>query len=389
MKTFRTRLLHWLLLTILIRCIFAADIVNASPAVLQETMAINSWLEASTPNLAPNASPVQWKFAHPAPPVSLLPPVWQRGFDWLNRRSGNTIDIKMFGGGTLYGTNGGFKAIRAGIADSGTCYSVAESKGFELTKTFHLPFVAPSNPYLTARIINELTASTLKSEFNRRGVYPGHIIPSRPLSLMSKQPVRTPADLRGKKVISFMLLPGIAEQLGYTEIRVPFPEIYTALQQGLADAVIWVEMGFIPYKIYEQASYFTHLNLAPGTIETCINRRSFDRLATELKPLVHDFQQKVSIAMVDRFEQFAKEAEHVLIQQNVQIIHLSDNERAQWQLALVPAVDSYLDDCEAAGKDCRALVKDIQKLAKQYAHLSNAELVKLTLEKPVKGIIEF
>jgi TRAP-type C4-dicarboxylate transport system substrate-binding protein len=350
---------------------------------------VDKWLQDDTPALPVSGKAVEWKFAHPAPPVSHLPPVWQKGLDWLARKTNGELSIKMYGSGSLYGMTGGFKALRAGVADMGTCYTVAEAKGFELFKTFQLPFTAPSNPYLTARIINELMADGLSEEFTRRGVYPAHVMPVRPLTLMSKTPIRKPEDLKGKKVVSFMNAPGAAQDLGYSQVRIPFPEIYSALQQGVVDAVVWVDMGFIPFKIYEQAKYYTELDIAPATMETCMNRRSFDRLDKPVKQLVHDFHQKIALAVVQRTEDFAKSAHETLRAEGVEIIKFNQEQKQLWREAFAPAVERWLDKCSDAGKDCRALVKKIDKLANKYSKLSNTELMQMAIEQPVQGIIKF
>lgn len=333
--------------------------------------------------------PVQWKFAHPAPPASHLPPVWEQGFEWLKKHTGGGFNIKTFGSGTLYGVAGGFKAIRAGIADYGTCYSVVESSGLELLKTFQVPYVAPDNPYLTARIINELLATRIRAEFEAKGVYPAHVAPVRPLNLMSKTPIRTPQDLKGKKVVSFVNAPGADKALGFAQVNMPFTEIYTALQQGLVDAVIWSDMGFLPFKVYEQARYYTPLQIAPLTVETCFNRRSFDRLPAPYKQPLYDFQQRAGIAITDAVENFSRVAWKKLQEEGVTFIELDAAQRQQWKAAFQPVVDQWLQSCDKAGKDCRGLIDEIERLAKKYQHLSNEELVQLAIEKPVQGMIDF
>ncbi len=333
--------------------------------------------------------PVQWKFAHPAPPVSLLPPVWQKGFDWLNVATGKGITVKQYGGGTLYGVKGGVKAIRAGIADAGTCYALYESKGFELTNAFSVSTVAPENTYLTAKIIAELSPKYLRPEFEKRGVHLGHIFPMKPLTLMSKTPVRKPEDLKGKKIASFMRPSNAAKVMGYEEIQIPFPEVYTALQQGVIDAVIWSEMGFVPFKIYEQAKYFTDINIASGTIETCINKRSFKKLAIPLKQAVYDTQQKLMLALVEKNVTFSKKAISLYKEKGVEIIALTPEERGVWMNTYKPVKQDWLAKCEKSGKDCRGLLEDIDRLAAKYGGMSDNELVKSLLDKPVQGIIEF
>ncbi|MDX1692879.1 MAG: TRAP transporter substrate-binding protein DctP, partial [Ketobacteraceae bacterium] len=264
-----------------------------------------------------------------------------------------------------------------------------ESHGFELLKTFQVPYVAPDNPYLTFRIINELLAEGLKSEFYDRGVYPGHVVPVRPLNLMSKTPIRHPEDLKGKKVVSFINAPGAAESLGFAQVNMPFTEIYTALQQGLVDAVIWSDLGFLPFKIYEQASYYTPLGVAPLTIETCINPRAFKRLPHAYQQLFHDFQQRVGIALVHASEEFSKQAAVALKDHDVSILQLTEVERDQWRRAFQPVAKQWFDHCEKQGKSCRELVESIARLTDKYQGFTNEQLIRLSLEQPVQGIINF
>ena len=361
----------------------------AQAETLSPTSLINNWLSDTHFQYPYQGEPVQWKFAHPAPPVSLLPPVWQKGFDWLNVATGKRLSIKQYGGGTLYGVKGGVKAIRAGVADAGTCYSLYESKGFELTQAFSVSTVAPDNPYLTAKIITELAPKYLSPEFEKRGVYLGHIFPMKPLTLMSKDAVRSPKDLKGKKIASFMRPSNAAKILGYEEVLMPFPEVYTALQQGVIDAVIWSDMGFVPFKIYEQAKYYTDINIASGTIETCINKRSFQKLPKPLKRAVYDTQQKLMLALAEKNVTFAKQAISLYKSRGVEVIELSSQERKVWDAAFTLVKQNWLTECEKSGKDCKGLLSDIARLKDKYQNLSDQALIQSMLDKPVQGIIEF
>jgi len=353
------------------------------------TSIIDNWLSDTKIQYPYTGKPVQWKFAHPAPPVSLLPPVWQKGFDWLNTATDKGINIKQFGGGTLYGVKGGVKAIRAGIADAGTCYSLYESKGFELTQAFSVSTVAPDNSYLAAKIITELAPKYLSPEFEKRGVHLGHIFPMKPLTLMSKTPIRKPEDLKGKKIASFMRASNAAKVMGYEEVLIPFPEVYTALQQGVIDAVIWSDMGFVPFKIYEQAKYHTDINITAATIEICINKRSFKKLPAPLKQAVYETQQKLMLSLVDENVAFSKQAVGMYKEKGVELIQLTPEERLVWTSTFTEVKQDWLKICEASGKDCKGLLKDIDRLTEKYKGMSDSALVKSMFDQPVQGIIKF
>lgn len=348
---------------------------------------IDQWLNTKTNK--DHEAAIKWKFAHPAPEFSILAQAWKASLNSISTETNGQLNFDIFGSGSLYGTHGGIKAIRSKISDFGTCYSASEHKGFEYLKTFYLPFVSSKNPYLNSIIINELAEQYISPEFLKKGVYLAHVIPFKPLSLMSKEPIRTPSDLKGKKVLSFMHIAGAAERLGYTDIKLPFTEIYTALQQGIIDVVIWADIGFIPFKIYELAKHYTELNISSLGIETCFNRRSFDKLPKNLKQQLHDGQQKLAMVAISKEETYSKQAKQVLKEKNVTILSLTADEYSQWQTSLLPTVDNWIKECEKRGKDCRGLIKDIESLKNKYQSLSNEELIQRSFNHPVQGVIQF
>lgn len=321
--------------------------------------------------------PITWKFGHPAPPASLLPPIWQTGFDWLHDASQGAITVKQYGGGTLYGVTGGLNALRAGVADFGTCYSTEEARGFELIKTLQLPFVVGPNPWMRAYTVHTLATRHLQGEYQARGVYLAHVLPTAPMKILSKTPIRTPADLRGKKIFSIMNAPGAAKSLGYTEVRVPFPELYSSLQLGVIDAVVWLDMGILPFKLYEQARFYTDINIGMATVETCYNQRSYDTLPDTLKPLMREAQQHILIAMVRKSIAVGEQAKSTLTANGVEILSLSESDTNAWKTAFAPTRETWFEQCKQIGKDCKGLVDEIQRLEANHAALDEAGLTTL------------
>ena len=86
-----------------------------------------------------------------------------------------------------YGTVGGVKALRAGVADYGTAIRLVKPTGSNCSKPSGTSYIAPRQIPTTFRIINELMPTYLRQEFNARGVYPAHVAVVRPLTLMSRE----------------------------------------------------------------------------------------------------------------------------------------------------------------------------------------------------------
>jgi TRAP-type C4-dicarboxylate transport system substrate-binding protein len=350
---------------------------------------LNGRLPAAQPKVGYAGDPVQLKFSHPNPPASLVPPIWRAGLGWLQKATHDKLTVKEFGAGSLHGPKDGFKAVRSNISDYATCFVAHEARGFPLTKVFELPFVTPSNPLASARIVAELAPKYFKPEFEKHEVHFGYMTLVSAADIMSKKPIRRLEDMKGLKVIAQGFEPEVADALGAVFVNVPFPDIYTSLQQGIVDAVLWVDPGFVPYKIYELAKYHTTLGLSAQHIDTCINRKSFAGLPGDLKPVFYTFQQRMAYAVAKRIGvDFRQEAQKTYAQHKVEMISLPAQELARWHAALRPIQERWAQKHEAEGP-ARALLADIERLTRKYNGMTDEQLFKLVIDEPVKGIIDF
>jgi len=378
---------------VLMLLLSGAFAVGSLPAAPASADVVDDWfnhkLPAAEPKITYTGEPIQLKFSHPNPPASLVPPIWRNGMAWLQQATNGKLTLKEFGAGTLHGPRDGFKAVRSSISDYATCFVASEARGFPLTKVFELPFVTPSNPLAGVRLTSELAPKYFKPEYDKQGVHFGYQVLVGAADIMSKKPIRKLEDMKGLKVIVQGFEPEVADALGAVIVNVPFPDIYTSLQQGVVDAVLWVDPGFVPYKIYELAKYHTTLGLSAQKIDTCINTKSFAALPKDLKQTFYEFQQRMAFAVAKRIGvDFRKEAQAKYAEHKVEMIKLSPEEMARWKAALKPLVDKWAAKHEADGPT-KALLADIERLTTKYNGMSDEQIFKLIVEDPVKGIIDF
>jgi TRAP-type C4-dicarboxylate transport system substrate-binding protein len=172
--------------------------------------------------------------------------------------------------------------------------------------------------------------------------------------------------------------------MGATFISVPFPEIYVALQQGLADAVFWLDAGFIPYRLYEVAKYHTTVGMTGGGIHHCYNTAWFDGLPADLQDAFLRLQEPMamSIAKVTGVD-FPQKARETYLANGVEMLTLSDEELARWKANVAPVFEAWVAKVEADGKPIRAMLAKIDALKAEYGALSPDELMRLAVEAPV------
>jgi len=357
-------------------------------AGLAQADVVSDWLGGKLrPELAPHAgsAPVQnVKFGHPAPPVSIAIPMWNNALERIAMNTDGKIMFKEYGGGTLIGPKDGFRAVRAGIAEMATCYLSNEGRNFALSKVWEQPFVTPSNPMVATRIAQELAPKYFVPEFSKAGVGWAGASVNQPSDIFSKKPIRKLEDFQGMKIVAQGFAPEAAKALGATLVNIPYPDVYTALQQGLVDAVVWSDGGFIPYKIYEIAKYRTKIGLHGSSISYCYNRDWYAKLSPDMQKAFHASVGPAWMAMAKTTQiDFSKSAGDVYARSGIETIVLSPAEVKRIHDRVQPAIDKWAADQEGEGRPARQLLAEIKRLNEKYSAMSADELMTLTIKNPV------
>lgn len=336
------------------------------------------------PTITYAGAPIEFKYGHPSPPASVLVPPTQANLKRIAAASNGKLLIKEYGSGSLFGAKDGFKGVRTGVGEWGVCYPTYEGRGMPLSRVWEQPFVTPSNPMVATRIAQELASKYFVPEFKKQGVAWGMHVAFQPADILSKKPIRKLEDLQGLKVGAQGMAPDVAKALGVALVNLPYPELYTALQQGVIDAVFWVDAGFVPFKLHEVAKFHTALGLTGGGAWTCYNPASVGKVPPDLQQLylrgLEPFAMvNTKISGVD----FSVKARDAYKAAGVEMITLPPAELQRFKDRLQPVVDAWADDLEKDKIPAKALLKDIQALSAKYQGLSPAELLKLSIENPV------
>ena len=353
----------------------------------------DDWLAGKIPAMQKQVTytgePIELKFHHPAPPASIIPPMWQKTFDWLETATNGKLKVKVFGAQTLVGIRDGFKGVAAGISDFGTCYVIFEPRGFEMSKVFSQAFVSSGNPLKDSRMFYELFDTYFKPEWDRRKVAYGSTAPIGVTDIMSVEPIRRMEDLKGKKVIWQGGPPEAAKALGFVTLNVPFPEIYTSFQQGIADAVIWTDAGFVPFKVYEIGKNHTSLRINGGGIDICFNPKMYADLPDDLRTVFLALQQPLGAYVAEQSGiAFHQKALGIYKQNGVEFLQLDAGEREKMIAANQPVLEAWAEEREKDGKAGRALLVEIEKLKAKYANTSNEEMMRIVLNNPVPNLVD-
>ncbi len=219
----------------------------------------------------------------------------------VHERTNGKIEILIFPNGQLGGEREITELMQAGAID------IIKTNAGPM-ESFAKEYSVLSLPYLFKDIHHNLRV--LKSEIGEsileatkdRGFIGLTYYNSGTRNMYMKSPVKSVADLRGKKirVQTSKTMVKMTELLGGSPSPLSFGEIYTAIQQGVVDGAENNLISYAESKHYEVAPYFTFDEHSISPDVMIMNMKKWNRLSDDEKRIIKeaalnsfDYQNKI------------------------------------------------------------------------------------------------
>ena len=211
----------------------------------------------------------------------------------VREQSGGSIDISLFTDGTLGNTTDNYKSVSSGDLDM----TMSGLEGLDLYApeyTFlDAPFLIKDWAHQEA-ILNSGIGDKLKERYEENGIVTlgWHKRDVRVLSTNKK--VETPADVNGLR----LRLPGMTvyvdtwTALGVTSTTIAMNELYTGLQQKMADASEGGYEQMNTLKLYEVQDYIEETNHVYEFVGLFINKDLFESMSENQQKILMDCAEK-------------------------------------------------------------------------------------------------
>ena len=112
--------------------------------------------------------------------------------------------------------------------------------------------------------------------------------PGQSFAMMVNKKVNTPQELAGLKMVGFGIWDRVAASLGMSPVNVAFEEYYTAMQQGLIDAVGSSPSLFARTNLAEVAGYVVKPPFYSITLAFIMNLDKWNSIPKDLQTLIID-----------------------------------------------------------------------------------------------------
>lgn len=274
--------------------------------------------------------------------------VLQPWVEMVERATGGKVKIDIYYDQTLAKGKDSWKAVTSGTADIAWCPLGYWPGLIPLSDVITLPGL----PFTTGEEGSEMfwklysEHPEIQKEFQDVKLLLVHT--SDPYVLITtKKPVRSLADLRGMKIRTFGgNMTTQVKKLGAVPVSIPMPDTYTSLQRDIIDGMASSWEAVNGYRFYEVVDHYTEVPLGASHFAIIMNREIWESLDKESK----DGIMSVSGLQGSKFwgRHFFDSSIPASIKsaagvgKKIEIMRLSEEEKARWIEASKPTWDVWL-----------------------------------------------
>jgi TRAP-type C4-dicarboxylate transport system substrate-binding protein len=313
-------------------------------------------------SLAAAQEPIVLKFASPAPVRSYLhSDIFGPWAEQVTKDSQGTLKFETFFGGQLGNFGVMYDRTVDGVADIGFIVASFTAGKFRMHEVAALPFESR----------NSVEASTALWHLYEKGITSAEFSEVRPIAIWvfanaaihSRDPIRSVADMKGKKITVGNSATGkIVATLGAAPIVFRPDELYQVLQRGTADGSLINYSAVGTFKLGEVVKYHVDLPLGGDPAMLIMNRRKYDSLPPQARAAI----DKNSYLALSQKTARRTEEDWEMNRNAVKdrIVPMSAQEQDNWRKALAPVAAEWSKEVPNGARVLAAFREDIKAYKK-------------------------
>ncbi len=324
---------------------------TAAPAVqpTQKTQA-----PAAQPAASVTFTPVKLRFhsfTGPPPAMHGVGPKWF--MDEVTKRTNGAVTFETFWSGSLADPAGQLDLVSSGAVDLElSCVTYWPTKFPFGAFEYAIPF-GPIDPVLVTKANRQLFKEfpIRNAEYEKNNVVLVSNLSAPYYELLSRTPVKTLEDLRGKKVATVgRYLGKWFQPIGALPVALPGGERYTSLQAGVVDVDATVIEAQYVWKLHEVAK--NQILVGLGTMQgaqVMMNSNSFKKLQPEVQKVIMEVGEEAEMYLAKAFVAKRDEILEAIKGKGVTVTTLDAAERQKWIDAIPDTGAEWAKEVEASG----------------------------------------
>jgi len=285
----------------------------------------------------------------------------------IEKRTGGRVKIEHFPGQTLTKAKQVYDGVVEGLSDIGFCLFGYNRGRFPLMEVVDLPIGYPSGSVAT-KVANAVANKFKPKELSDVQVMYVHAHGPGLLHTRDKA-VKTLADIKGLRIRSHGTTAKVVKALGGTAVTMPMPELYQALQKGIADGALYpieVNKGWRMAEVIKYCSL--DLSIAnTSTFYVVMNKDKWTALPADIKKIISQINKEWIPKHGAAWDSSDEEGRKFMLSKGRKFINLSDAESAKWKKIVDPVLGEYVKAAKAKGLPAQDALDYTVKMLKKYS----------------------
>ena len=271
----------------------------------------------------------------------------------VEARTKGAIDVEIYDSAQLYKDKEVPAAVGSGSIEAGVASLTRYVGDAPVVDVFYMPFLLNSEEKVRAAVAEgSVVRTTIESEVAKTGgqilywqAYGGAVL------LSKGGPIRTPADMKGKKARVFgKTLGDFVTAAGGAPTLISGSEQYLAYQRGTVDVGMTGVSGVKSRKLWEVMDTITVTNHADIEFVVVVNTKWWNSLSNETQGHIRAAANVAQESVRDAMTQIEADAYAAAKANGMKVVELSDKELEAWKAVSKPVYDSYLKATGDLGK---------------------------------------
>ena len=290
-------------------------------------------------------------------------PSWLQMDKDLQEATKGRVKLKIYHAETLGKAKEHYEIALKGIADIAYLNISFTPGRFPITDLVTFSY-APSAVAMTEGLIELQKKGYLNKEYQNVKLL--QVFTGGPLAFLWRKGCKAETSLdglKGKKI----RIPGMAARdlltaVGAAPVSIPMPEVYTALERGVMDAVFSTTEVYDTFRIAHVSNEITKANIFTFAFCILMNKNSWEKLPKEAKDVLDKNSRKYALMAAGQHDHDDKTA----IENNKpKVYNLPASDTKRIKEIMAPSVKAYIEKYEAAGYPMKKAAKDYYMFMKQ------------------------
>jgi C4-dicarboxylate-binding protein DctP len=271
----------------------------------------------------------------------------------VEARTNGAIDVEIYDSAQLYKDKEVPAAVGSGAIEAGVASLTRYVGDAPVVDVFYMPFLLNSQAKVRAAVAEgSVVRTTIEKEVAKTGgqilywqAYGGAVL------LSKGGPIRTPADMKGKKARVFgKTLGDFVTAAGGAPTLISGSEQYLAYQRGTVDIGMTGVSGVKSRKLWEVMDTITVTNHADIEFVVAVNTDWWNGLSSEIQGHIRAAANVAQESVRDAMTQIEADAYAAAKANGMTVVELTDQELEAWKAVSQPVYDSYLQATGDLGK---------------------------------------